>query len=100
MNTSNTNMAAIVRAEMPIAEIKFLHGLFDSFITNTAKYDILRLCLGISRTRCWKICVDMINPLTPNDLQRRRAMSPLKITIPSNNMREKPTNTPIIHSFN
>jgi hypothetical protein len=39
-----------------------------------------------------------INPLTPNDLQRRRAVSPLKIKIPSKNMRKKPTNTPIIHS--
>jgi hypothetical protein len=38
------------------------------------------------------------NPLTPNDLQRRRAVSPLKIKIPSKNMREKPTNTPIIYS--
>jgi hypothetical protein len=37
-------------------------------------------------------------PLTPNDLQGRRAVSPLKIKIPSKNMREKPTNTPIIHS--
>jgi hypothetical protein len=40
----------------------------------------------------------VINPLTPNDLQRRRAVSPLKIKIPSKNTREKPTNTPIIHS--
>jgi hypothetical protein len=40
----------------------------------------------------------MRNPLTPNDLQRRRAVSSLKIKIPSKNMREKPTNTPIIHS--
>jgi hypothetical protein len=39
-----------------------------------------------------------INPLTPNDLQRRRAVSPLKIKILSKNLREKPTNTPIIHS--
>jgi hypothetical protein len=39
-----------------------------------------------------------INPLTPNDLKRRRAVSPLKIKIPSKNMREKPTDTPIIHS--
>ena len=38
------------------------------------------------------------NPLTPNDLYRRRAVSHLKIKIPSKNMREKPTNTPIIHS--
>jgi hypothetical protein len=40
----------------------------------------------------------IINPSLPNDLQRRRAVSPLKIEIPSKNMREKPTNTPIIHS--
>jgi hypothetical protein len=38
------------------------------------------------------------NPLTPKDLQRRRAVSPLKIEIPSKNMLEKPTNTPIINS--
>jgi hypothetical protein len=41
---------------------------------------------------------DDINPLTLNDLQKRRAVSPLKIKIPSKNMREKPTNTLIIHS--
>jgi hypothetical protein len=39
-----------------------------------------------------------INPLTPNDLQRRRSVNSLKIKIPSKNMREKPTNTSIIHS--
>jgi hypothetical protein len=39
-----------------------------------------------------------INPLTPNDLYRRRAVSPLKTKIPGKNMREKPTNTTIIHS--
>jgi hypothetical protein len=39
-----------------------------------------------------------INPLTPNDLRKRRVVSPLKIKIASKNMREKPTNTPIIHS--
>jgi hypothetical protein len=39
-----------------------------------------------------------INPLTPKDLQRRGAVSPLKVTIPSKNMREKPTNATIIHS--
>jgi hypothetical protein len=43
--------------------------------------------------------VDQLNNvLTPNDLQRRRAVNPLKIKIPGKNMREKPTNTPIIHS--
>jgi hypothetical protein len=40
----------------------------------------------------------MINPLTPNDLKRRRAVNSLKIKIPSKNMLEKPTHTPIIHS--
>jgi hypothetical protein len=40
----------------------------------------------------------LLNLLTPNDSWRRRAVSPLKIKIPSKNMREKPTNTPIIHS--
>jgi hypothetical protein len=39
-----------------------------------------------------------VNPLTTNDLQKRRAVSPLKIKIPSKGMREKPTNTPIILS--
>jgi hypothetical protein len=29
-----------------------------------------------------------VNPLTPNDLQRRRAVNPLKIKIPSQNMRK------------
>jgi hypothetical protein len=38
------------------------------------------------------------NPLTPNDLKRRRAVSHLKIKIPSKNVREKPTNITIIHS--
>jgi hypothetical protein len=40
----------------------------------------------------------LINPLTQNDSSRRRAINPLEIKIPSKNMREKPTNTPIIHS--
>jgi hypothetical protein len=40
----------------------------------------------------------MINPLTPNDLQRRRAVSSLKIKIPGKNVREKATNAPINHS--
>jgi hypothetical protein len=39
-----------------------------------------------------------INPLMPNDLQIRRAVSPLKIKIASKNMRENATNTPIINS--
>jgi hypothetical protein len=32
-----------------------------------------------------------VNPLTPNELWRRRAVSELKIKIPSKNMREKPS---------
>jgi hypothetical protein len=40
----------------------------------------------------------LINPLTPNDLQRCRTVSPLEIKIPSKNMRENPTNTTIIPS--
>jgi hypothetical protein len=32
--------------------------------------------------------VNTLNPLTPNDLQRRSAVSPLKINISSKNMRE------------
>jgi hypothetical protein len=40
----------------------------------------------------------LLHPLTPNNLYRRRAVSPLKIKIPCKNMREKPTYTPIIHS--
>jgi hypothetical protein len=39
----------------------------------------------------------VINPLWPNNLKIRHAVSPLKIKIPSKNMREKSTNTPIIH---
>jgi hypothetical protein len=39
-----------------------------------------------------------INPLTLNNLKRPRAVRPLKIKIPSKNMHEKPTNTPIIYS--
>jgi hypothetical protein len=46
--------------------------------------------------RCKQMII--VNPLTPNDLQRRRAVNPLKIKIPSKNMREKPTNATIIHS--
>jgi hypothetical protein len=44
------------------------------------------------------LTLPFINPLTPNDFKRRRAVSPLKIKIPSENMREKPTNAAIIHS--
>jgi hypothetical protein len=39
-----------------------------------------------------------VNPLTPNDLERRHAVSPLKIKIPCKSISKKPTNKPIIHS--
>jgi hypothetical protein len=55
-------------------------GIFESFTGSTYTF------------------YNCINPSTPNDLQKRRAVSPLKIKIPSKNMREKPTNTPIIQS--
>jgi hypothetical protein len=52
-------------------------------------------CFQYTR-ECYKnIC---FNPLTPNDLQRRRVVSPLRMEIPNKNMREKPTKTPIIRS--
>jgi hypothetical protein len=48
-----------------------------------------------NRSRDLPVCSAVSQPL------RHRvplAVSPLKIKIPSKNMREKPTNTPIIHS--
>jgi hypothetical protein len=39
-----------------------------------------------------------INPLMPDNLLRRRTVRPLKIKIPSKNMRENPTTATIIHS--
>jgi hypothetical protein len=52
-----------------------------------------------NRLQCfWGHAQPCINHLTPDDLQRRRAVNHLKIKIPSKNMREKPTNTTIIHS--
>jgi hypothetical protein len=38
------------------------------------------------------------NPFYAERLIKRRAVSPLKMKIPNKNMREKPTNTPIIYS--
>jgi hypothetical protein len=40
-----------------------------------------------------------INPLAPNDLYRRRAVSPLQIKIPSKNMRENPTMQQLLIQF-
>jgi hypothetical protein len=52
----------------------------------------------VFKSRDIYIVTNVVNPLTPNDLQRLREVSPLKIKIPSTNMRENPTNTPIILS--
>jgi hypothetical protein len=58
--------------------------------------------LGLSKDKSssglYRNWVFLRNPLTPNDLQRCRAVSPLKIKIPGKSMRENPTNIPIIHS--
>jgi hypothetical protein len=61
---------------------------------------IIKLCTAFQKVFFSPILLSRtnINPLKPNDLYRRRAVSPLKIEIPSKNMREKPTNAPIIHS--
>jgi hypothetical protein len=57
--------------------------------------------LYVMSSEAFNLSIDLIpiNPLTPNDLQRRHAVSLLTIKIPSKNMRKKPTNTPIIHSI-
>jgi hypothetical protein len=55
------------------------------------------ICFTLLRA-FWIPVRQSFNTLTPNDLKKRRTVSPLKIKIPSKNMREKPTNTPIIHS--
>jgi hypothetical protein len=66
-------------------------------ITRTLKkfYCLLKIRLPITKSSRGR---STFNPLTLNDLQRLRAVSPLKIKIPSKNMPEKPTNTPIIYS--
>jgi hypothetical protein len=73
-----------------------------------ARCHVPRICAGADRTHCFgptQRCLATrnttelaVNSLTLNDLERRRALSPLKIKIPSKNMSETPTNTPIIHA--
>jgi hypothetical protein len=87
--------------ESPLAGVP-LNGVFRSLFTRFSGDHLY--CIRISsNTTSWCCYVNFfrflsINPLTPNDLWRRCAVSPLKIKNPSKNMREKPTNTPIIHS--
>jgi hypothetical protein len=57
-----------------------------------------KYCLSVQWNQREAPFIKFINPLTPNDLLRRRAVSPLKIEIPSKNMDKKPTNETIIHS--
>jgi hypothetical protein len=80
----------------------YVHGSVHRFLhmhTNI-QLDVTMVSCFIARSFYMfrALSVPTINPLTPNDLQRRRAVNPSKIKIPGKNMREKPTNTPIIHS--
>jgi hypothetical protein len=56
------------------------------------KADFYRMSLPACHGRIHPV---VFNPLTPNDLQRRREVSSLNMKIPRKDMRE---NTPIIHS--
>jgi hypothetical protein len=77
-----------IRLEWPVVvECVFLHMYIRIYIYAYTVYPYVRIAM-----------LRGVNPLTPNDLQRRRTLSPLKIKIPSKNMREKPTHTQIIHS--
>jgi hypothetical protein len=65
-----------------------LHGML-------LQSDISSMEINLSKPRVkWFLA----NPLTPNDLERSRAVNTLKIKIPSKNIHKKPTNTPIILS--
>jgi hypothetical protein len=64
----------------------------------TKQYEILPNDIFTDFNRNSILFLKDVNPLTPKDLQKVRPLSPLKIKIPSKHMREKPTNTPIIHS--
>jgi hypothetical protein len=52
--------------------------------------------LNVKRGGTYK--TSRLKPFNVERLIRRRAVSPLKIKIPSKNTREKPINTPVIHS--
>jgi hypothetical protein len=71
-------------------DVKPINQYTGIFVILSYFFNKIRDYLVCIKVRC--LC---INPLTPNDLERRRAVSPLKIKIPSKNMREKPTNTPL-----
>jgi hypothetical protein len=58
---------------------------------NTPTKQSLLMLINKYKNKCkvWaKQPVLNVNPLTPNDLQRRRAVSPLKIKIPSKKFRQ------------
>jgi hypothetical protein len=71
-------------------------GLCTFFLLKLDRFQWKFALLIVMWIQVWTISV---NPLMPNDLQRHHAVSPLKIKIPSKNMREKPTNTPIVYSI-
>jgi hypothetical protein len=60
---------------------------------NIVELDGPKMTIRQMRIACWITKAtdthsELFNPLTTNDLQRRRAVSPLKIKIPSNKSRQ------------
>jgi hypothetical protein len=82
-----------------IRTARSLHSGTDEAIS-VSRSELRTVLQTVSNPAQYPQCFTLshINPLAPNDLQRRRAVSPLKIKTLSKNMREKPTNTPIIYS--
>jgi hypothetical protein len=81
-NRQTTTTLAGSELAIPASEQLQTHALHHAATVIGSSYHLLQL-----------------NPLTPNDLQRRHAVSPLKIKIPNKNMHEKPKKkTQIIHS--
>jgi hypothetical protein len=80
--TSKT-LVSMLTESLPFAVIEQIHDMRVQ-IARISKRDI----------------IPELNPLTPNDLQRRLAVSPLKIKVTSKNMREKQIRHSLIHSVN
>jgi hypothetical protein len=72
-------------------KVPFRVYLTTPFQLNWLRNDQIRTCFMDFK-------MTPLNPLTPNNLYGRRAVSPLKIKIPSKNTPEKPPNTQTIHS--
>jgi hypothetical protein len=82
---------------MPTLSIKVFHDTRRAFITSTWEVRYRVFSNILLQQAAHHLLIDTplfpsgfltITPLTPNDLQRRRAVSPLKIKISSKNMRE------------